>query len=520
VSDALVDRLGSLLPLPLSTTALGGDVLLSGVVTCSDGGRAAGELLRGYLAEDGAFPRVAPATPGPGGVDLVLDPTGVPPGDEAYLLVVGGGTGAVRVSARAVAGLRHGVQTLRQLAGEPGERERWRLPGVRITDAPRLPWRGALLDVGRWFMPLADLRRYVDVLAAHKLTTLHLHLTEDQGWRFESRRHPRLTEVGAWRRESPVGHLREGRGFDGTPHGGSYTQAELRDLVAFAALRGVEVVPEIDLPGHTTAAVAAYPELGNTDVTGGVEVATSWGVMPTVLNPQESTMRFVEDVLEEVLDVFPARHVHLGGDECPTQEWEASPAARARAAELHLQGPERLQSWFTARTCAFVRERGRVPVVWDEAADDPGLERDVVVMAWQDAERGVRAARRGHPVVMTPQQDVYLDHHASTEPDRPLAHSGLTTLADAYAFDAVPPGEPPEVAARVLGTQAQVWTEYLPTPADVDALAFPRLCAIADRAWSCAPPDHAGFRRRLEGHLPRLAALGVAVPPERMWGGA
>jgi hexosaminidase len=517
VSTALTDRLDGLLPRPLSVSPLGGDAELTGVIGCADAAWSAGQLVCEYLADGGPTSRLQPLNDArPASLTLALDATGVPEGDEAYLLVAQGDT--VRLRGRTVAGLRHGIQTLRQLAGPPGAAERWRLPAVRITDAPRLRWRGALLDVGRWFMPPADLRRYIDVLAAHKMTTLHLHLTEDQGWRFESTRYRRLTDVGAWRRESPLGHGGDGRG-DGTQHGGFYTQAELRDLVAFAAVRGVEVMPEIDLPGHTTAAIAAYPELGNTDATGHVEVSTSWGVHTSVLNPQESTMRFVEDVLDEVLDVFPARHIHLGGDECPTVEWETSPGARLRSTELGLLSPRQLQSWFSARMCAFVRRRGRVPVLWDEAADDAALARDVVVMAWRDAENGLSAARRGHRVVMTPQQAVYLDFHACTEPDRPVARGGLTTLRSAYEFDAVPTGETPAVAARILGTQAQIWTEYLPTATHVDALAFPRLCAIADRAWTQAP-DYDDFLRRLRTHVPRLTASGISVSPERMWGAA
>lgn len=511
-----VARLGGLLPQPALVEALGGEVELTGDIACPHAVRDVGGLLRDLLTDDGLAAVVRPAGgPEPGAVSLTLDPAGVPAGPEAYLLVAD--AGVARLAARTPAGLRHAVQTLRQLAGPRDTPERWRLPGVRITDAPRLAWRGALLDVGRWFLPLPDLRRFVDVLAAHKMTTLHLHLTEDQGWRFESLRHPRLAEVGAWRRESPLDH--ENRpGHDGIPHGGFYRQAELRALVAYAARLGVDVVPEIDLPGHATAAIAAYPELGNTDVSGPVQVSTWWGVHDSVLNPQEATLRFLTEVLEEVLEVFPAHHVHLGGDECPTSQWVASAAARARAADLGLAGPERLQAYFTARLCSFVQERGRVPVVWDEAADNDGLPPGAVVMAWRDAGRGLRAALRGHPVVMTPQQAVYLDHHACTEPDRPAAHEGLTGLATAYGFDPVPPGAAPQVAAWVLGTQAQIWTEYLPTAAHIDALAFPRLCAIADRAWSPAPPDYPDFRRRLAAHLPRLAAMGVAVPPERMWG--
>ena len=445
----------------------------------------------------------------------VADPLDV---DESYRLDVT--TDGIVITAPHVAGLRHGVQTLRQLlppeiyAAHTATGVTWRVPCVRISDAPRLRWRGSLLDVGRYFLPLDYLHRYVETLAVHKLNRFHLHLTEDQGWRMQVQRYPRLTEIGAWRAESEVGARGEER-FDGTPHGGFYTQDELRALVAFAARRGVEVVPEIDMPGHMTAAIAAHPELGNTGVQ--LEVATRWGVHPTVLNLDESTFGVLTNVLTEVMDVFPAPWVHIGGDECPTQEWAASPAARSRMRELGLSSVGQLQEWFTARICAFLREHDRTPVVWDEAAT-ADLDRDVIVMAWRDADLGFAAAERGHRVVMTPQQSTYFDWYQSDEPGQPVAQPGLTTLRTAYEHWTEPAGLSAAALARIIGTQGQLWTEYLPTPQRVDEMAYPRLCALAERAWStpsAQSPDYDDFAARLSTHLERLRAGGTHVSGPR-----
>ena len=282
----------------------------------------------------------------------------------------------------------------------------------------------------------------------------------------------------------------------------------------------MQVIPEINLPGHTSAAIAAYPELGNPAADGGVDlrptVSTSWGVHTSVLNAEEATLRFATEVWEEALDVFDASWVHIGGDECPTVEWTASPAARRRAHALGIDGPERLQDVFTDRIGAHLLARGRTPIVWDEAATEQ-RDRRVVVMAWTEEQAGLAAAARGHEVIMSPQQKTYIDHHQSTAPGRPPAHEGLTTVTDAYGYDALAAASRDSVGEKVLGSAAQMWTEYTPTPAHVDALAFPRLCAIAERAWSQGAPDCPNFLDRLPGHLRRLAALGFAVPPGQLW---
>lgn len=501
----------ALVPQPTGLELTGGWFALAPQlrIGCDPGAEDCAELLAEYLQVTGRDVRTG-ADPAGAGIALRIDRSDPDAGAEGYRLVVT--PDGVLISAAAVAGLRHGIQTLRQLlppqiyARRPAPDAGWRVPCVQITDAPRLQWRGSLLDVGRWFMPLDYLRQYIEVLAIHKMNRFHLHLTEDHGWRFEVQRYPELTRTGAWRSESEIGAPGEHR-YDGTAHGGCYTQAELRGLVAFAARRGIEIVPEIDMPGHVTAAIAAYPELGNSGER--LAVSRDWRIHTSVLNVEESTLRFFEDVLEEVIDVFPAPWIHIGGDECPTAEWEASAAAHDRVRELGLSGVDQLQEWFSNRICAYLRSRSKTPIVWDEAAT-ARLDRDVVVMAWRSEQLGIGAAQRGHQVIMSPMQYTYFDWYQSDAPDHPLAHEGLTTLETAYGYDPRPDGLAAEVRDRIIGTQGQLWTEYLPTPQRVDEMAYPRLCALAERAWSGAGGDYADFVNRLGPHLQRLVAAGVA----------
>ncbi|GAA1079807.1 beta-N-acetylhexosaminidase [Kitasatospora arboriphila] len=443
-------------------------------------------------------------------------------GPEAYALAVHEYGAVLRGGAGP--GLSHAAQTLRQLfdpriyrrAPLPGAD--WVLPSVRIEDAPRFGWRGVLLDVARHFLPKADVLRFLDLMAAHKLNVLHLHLTDDQGWRIEIRRHPRLTAVGSWRERSMVGYRSADR-RDDRPHGGHYTQDDLREIVAYAADRHITVVPEIDLPGHSQAAIAAYPELGNTDAvdTSALGVWTDWGINPNVLNVTDGTLRFFEEVLEEVLEVFPSEFVHLGGDECPKDQWRASPAAQARIAELGVDGEDGLQSWFIRHFDRWLADRGRRLIGWDEILEG-GLAPGAAVSSWRGYEGGIAAARAGHDVVMCPEQHVYLDHRQAPGGDEPIPVGYVRTLEDVYRFEPVPPELDGAAAARVIGTQANLWTEFMTNARDVDYRAFPRLAAFAEVAWSDLPrdPDErdwAGFERRMAGHYPRLDALGVEYRP-------
>ncbi|MCM2428186.1 beta-N-acetylhexosaminidase [Streptomyces sp. RKAG337] len=442
---------------------------------------------------------------GPEGYRIMVSPTGV----HLY----GGGP----------AGVFWGAQTLRQLLGPDAFRRaplaarEWRIPFCHIEDSPRFGWRGFMLDVARHFLPKDAVLRYLDLMAAHKLNVLHLHLTDDQGWRVEIKRYPLLTEVGAWRERTKVG-LRESPLWDERPHGGYYTQDDIREIVAYAAQRHITVVPEIDIPGHSQAAIAAYPELGNTDVvdTGALSVLTSWGVNPNVLAPADTTLRFYEGVFTELLDLFPSEFFHIGGDECPKEQWRASAAAQARIKELGLAGEDELQSWIIRHFDGWLAERGRRLIGWDEILEG-GLAPGAAVSSWRGYEGGVAAAKAGHDVVMCPESHVYLDWRQSDRADEPVPIARVRTLEDVYRFEPVPAELTEEQAAHVIGTQANAWTEVMDSPRVVDYMVFPRLAAVAEVAWSELPApaerDWPDFERRMEGHYARLDALGVEYRP-------
>ncbi|MEU3064768.1 beta-N-acetylhexosaminidase [Streptomyces subrutilus] len=446
------------------------------------------------------------------------------PAAEAYRLDVG--ADGVELTGASAAGLFRGAQTLRQLLGPDAYRRapvagrEWSLPYAGIVDAPRFGWRGLMLDVARHFMPKDGVLRYIDLLAAHKLNVLHLHLTDDQGWRIEIKRHPRLTEVGAWRARSRWGH-RASPLWDDTPHGGFYTQDDIREIVAYAAERHVRVVPEIDVPGHAQAAIAAYPELGNTDVvdTAALGVWDDWGVNPNVLAPTEAVLRFYEGVFEEVLELFPAEvspFVHVGGDECPKEQWKASGVAQARIAELGVDGEDGLQSWFIRHFDGWLAQRGRRLIGWDEILEG-GLAPGAAVSSWRGYGGGIAAAEAGHDVVMCPEQQVYLDHRQAAGEDEPVPIGYVRSLEDVYRFEPVPPALSAEAAAHVLGAQANVWTEVMEHRGRVDYQVFPRLAAFAEAVWSWQPApaerDFARFEERLAAHYGRLDALGVEYRP-------
>jgi hexosaminidase len=348
-------------------------------------------------------------------------------------------------------------------------------------------------------------------MALHKLNVLHLHLTDDQGWRIEIDGWPRLVDVGAWRPESMVGPAGSTR-FDGVPHGGYYTRAELRELVRCAADRGVMIVPEIEMPGHVRAALAAYPELGNFPGRR-LPVWTSWGVSEHILGVHDTALAFCRDVLRQVTEVFPAPYVHIGGDECPTTQWTTAPSALARAAELGFDDPGLLHGWFLGQMRDTLRELGRTAVCWAETGHHPGgPPPGLVLAAWRDTAHGASAVRGGHQVIMAPHRSTYLDYRDS----EPAGPSGIiTTVTDVYRFDPLAGGLPVAVGNRpgVLGAQAQLWTEFAPTPDHVRRLAFPRLCAFADSAWRSTAPDYDDFRRRLAVQLDLLRSLD-ALPTE------
>jgi hexosaminidase len=457
-----------------------------------------------------------------GAIALRHDPTLKRLGAEGYTLTVRAGGVAAR--APELVGLFYAVQTMRQLLPPAIMRDAplsmsnsidWSMPAVAIEDQPRFVWRGAHLDSGRHFMPKEFVKKYIDLLALHKLNTFHWHLTDDQGWRIEIRRYPKLTSIGSCRRETIVGRQPRDEAqwkFDATPHCGFYTQDDAREIVAYAKARYINVVPEIEMPGHAVAAIAAYPELG---VTGEpMEVATRWGIFSDILNAEPSTVAFMQNVLAEVLEIFPGRYIHIGGDEADKAKWKTSPRIQARITELGAGDEHGLQSWFVRQMDAFLASKGRRLIGWDEILEG-GLAENAVVMSWRGVEGGVAAARADHDVVMTPTSHTYLDYYQSKDQARePLAIGGFLPLETVYSYEPIPAGLEPRFVRHVLGAQAQVWTEYMPDPKHVEYMAFPRLLALAEVVWSPNEgKDYADFVRRLDVHLERLQALDVNFRP-------
>jgi hexosaminidase len=385
---------------------------------------------------------------------------------------------------------------------------------VSIVDSPTHAWRGMHLDVSRHFFPLAEIRKLVDAMALHRLNVLHLHLTDDQGWRVEIKGYPKLTEVGAWRPRTMVGHMVEDQEdftFDDVPHGGFYTQDELRELVTFAQDRGVLIVPEVDLPGHMQAAIAAYPHLGNNpDVQLGVREV--WGISDHVLGVSDEAFAFVRDVLVQICEIFPAPFVHIGGDECPRVEWEDSDAVRVRMEEWGLTRVSEVQGKYTQFAFDVLAEQGRSVVAWDEVLESH-LPDDVVVMNWRSADGVGEATGRGFRTVVSTCKYTYLDYYQGSPRKEPLAIGGHVSLKDVYTAELVPADLPDASRDLVQGIQGQLWTEYMPTAEHLEYMAFPRMCAIAERAWGSPEQSFSAFEERLREHLPRLTALGVNHRP-------
>jgi hexosaminidase len=481
--------------------------------------RAVAERFRDDLRAGTGLPLGIGAT---GAISLAIDPKLRKLrslGDEGYRLTVT--PHQVKVRAATPAGVFYGLQTLRQLLPAAVFRRAagagpFAAPAVEIEDRPRFSWRGSHVDVGRHFMPKETILKHLDLMALHKLNVFHWHLTEDQGWRLEIRKYPKLTSVGGWRKDSALrpppedvdGDKFKGWQFEGRPHGGFYTQDDVREVVRYAADRFITVVPEIEMPGHARAALAAYPELGNTGKP--VEVATTWGVFKEVYGVDDRTLEFIEDVLSEVLELFPSKFIHVGGDECPKTEWKQSPAAQARMKALGLKSEDELQSWFIKRIDGWLTAHGRRLIGWNEILQG-GLAPGAAVMSWQGEEGGIAAARAGHDVVMAPEEFVYLDHYQAKGPQEPVAiPGGVVSLEKVYGYDPVPAALSGAESAHVLGAQAQLWTEYIPDGRHLEYMAWPRLCALAEAVWSPRPArDFAGFQQRLASHLERLKVLDV-----------
>lgn len=410
------------------------------------------------------------------------------------------------------AGLFYAIQTIFQLlpdaifADSRQKGVRWDVPCCSIEDAPAFPYRGMHLDCCLHFFSMDFLKKYIDIMALHKVNRFHWHLTEDQGWRLEIKKYPLLTEKGQWRKETVVGSLYSGI-YDGKPYGGYYSQEEVRELVRYAAERYVTIIPEIELPGHALAAIACYPEL-SCGLEDHYETATKWGIFKQVYCPKETTFKFLEDVFDEVFELFPSELIHIGGDECPKASWKQCPHCQALIKREGLKDEFELQSWFIQRMERYINSNGRQIIGWDEILQG-GLAPNAKVMSWLGEEGGIRAAQQHHEVVMSPYPKYYLDYWQADPESEPLAMGGPTLLRTMYEYNPVPEVLTEEERKYIIGVEGCVWTEYMPTPARVEYMAWPRMCAIAETGWSTAGKDWDAFTRRLEKHLGRLDRLDV-----------
>ncbi|WP_310391987.1 family 20 glycosylhydrolase [Hymenobacter sp.] len=434
--------------------------------------------------------------------------TAAMPHPEGYRLVVDK-TG-IGIAAAGGAGLFYGSQTLLQLLPARPAAGPAAVPYVRIADQPAFRWRGAMLDVSRHFFPVAVVKKYIDFLATYKLNTFHWHLTDDQGWRIEIKKYPKLTQVSAFRKETLIGAQQLFKTpaefkYDATPHGGFYTQEQIRDVVAYAQKRYVTIVPEIEMPGHSVAILAAYPELACRP--GPYETWTKWGVNEDIVCPTEPTFRFFEDVLAEVCQLFPGRYIHIGGDEAPKTRWKESAAVQEIMKKEGYDDVEKVQGWFNRRIEQFLQSKGKKLIGWDEILEG-GISTSATVMSWRGEKGGIEAARRGNDVVMTPTTNLYLDYGQNPlphSPYEPLMIGGYLPLEKVYSFNPLPSELTPEQQKHIVGTQANMWTEYITTPEKVEYVLFPRLLAVAEVAWTpAANKRYADFLPRLGQQYARL----------------
>jgi hexosaminidase len=501
--SALAASPAPIIPVPAELTpGRGALVVRSGAVISVPAGDpaalSAARLLAGQVKQTRDLDLVAQEG-GAGAIVLVRDPSVA--AAEGYVLTVT--PKGARIAAKDDAGLLYGAMTLAQLLSPDAAFGRpVKVPALTVHDQPRFAWRGIMVDVARHFQPADSLKPLIDAMAAHKMNVLHLHLTDDQGWRLEIKRYPKLTQIGAWRTPPTAGEAPSTE-----PYGGFYTQDQIRDLVAYARERSVTIVPEIDLPGHAQAAVAAYPEIG---VFGDrPPVAVDWGVNPYLFNVDQPSLTFIEGVLDEVMDLFPSTYIHVGGDEAIKDQWQSSPAVQARMRELGLKNEHEMQSWFIEHLGQYMAAHGRRLIGWDEILEG-GLPASASVMSWRGEQGAIDAANAGHDVVLSPAPTLYLDSLQSDRADEPPGRLSIMTLKDVYAYEPMPKGIAPDKAAHVLGAQGNAWTEYLVTPAQVRHAIFPRLDAVSEITWSPKNRrDWTGFLDRLDIQRLRYARQGI-----------
>ncbi len=414
-------------------------------------------------------------------------------------------TTQIQIHAQSNLGLFYAFQTLQQLL-PVAKKEELKIQALEIKDEPKYAWRGMHLDVCRHFFPKEFIKKYIDYLAMYKMNTFHWHLTDDQGWRIEIKKYPKLTEVGAWRKGSMVGHYSDQK-FDDKKYGGFYTQEEIKEIVAYAKERHITVVPEIEMPGHAVAALASYPELSCTG--GPFDVALQWGVLDDVLCPKETTFQFLEDVLTEVIALFPSQYIHIGGDESPKVRWKNCAHCQALIKKENLKDEHELQSYFIKRIDKFVNGKGRQIIGWDEILEG-GLAPNAAVMSWRGTEGGISAAKQKHFVVMTPGSHCYFDHYQGEPKNEPVAIGGYTTVEKVYSLEPTPKELTSEEAKYILGAQGNVWTEYINTPEHVEYMIMPRMAALAEVVWGTSDTTkYQNFQNRLIQHFSVYDTKGI-----------
>lgn len=492
------------MPLEINTTQRASFLLKSGVTVYYPAGNEKmqrnAEFLASYVkAQTGIELQVQAGEGGKGGIVLQLGLANDNP--EAYQLKVD--ASQVVISSPSEAGVFYGIQTLRK-AVDVAEGSNVELPAVEIKDQPRFGYRGMMLDVGRHFFSMDEIKTYIDMMALHNINRFHWHLSEDQGWRIEIKKYPKLTEIGSMRKETVIGH-NYGK-YDGKPYGGFYTQEQAKEIVAYAAERYITVIPEIDLPGHMQAALAAYPELGCTG--GPYEVWTQWGVSDNVLCAgNDQTIQFIKDVLAEIVEIFPSEYIHVGGDECPKVKWSTCPKCQARIKALGLKSDnkhtkeERLQSYVIHEAEEFLNSKGRKMIGWDETLEG-GLAPNATVMSWRGEAGGIEAAKQHHDVVMTPNTYLYFDYYQSKDTEtEPMAIGGYLPIERVYSYEPMPKSLSPEEQKYIVGVQANLWTEYIPDFKQVQYMVLPRMAALSESQW-CAPE-----KKNYEAFLQRVSRL-------------
>lgn len=431
---------------------------------------------------------------------------------EAYSLKIE--NSVVEINGASAQGLFYGVQTLLQLI-YPNEikNESINLSCLEINDEPAFSWRGMHLDVSRHFYSVAFVKKMLDAMSSLKLNTFHWHLTDDQGWRIEIKKYPLLTEKGAWRKETMEGHyVEKNQIFDHMRYGGYYTQEEIKEVVNYAKERYITIVPEIEMPGHAVAALSAYSQYSCTG--GPFEVYTKWGVSDDVYCAgKDETFEFLEDILSEVIELFPGEYIHIGGDECPKTRWKACPNCQKRIKDENLKDELELQSYFVKRIERFIASKDKKLIGWDEILEG-GLPERATVMSWRGYEGGIEASESGHDVVMTPGSHCYFDHYQENPDFEPLAIGGFNTLENVYSYNPVPDSLSKDARKHILGAQANVWTEYLTNENKVEYMVFPRLCAMSEVLWSPKETrSYSDFLVRLDAEFKRLEKFRINYRP-------